>query len=176
MTRTHPLDPVIPALTLGRVTSGAFAGLIGGLFFGVLMLTDYVASGTLEDRGMLAPVSEVLGTTDAAVVWLVHALVSLAMGIVFSLAIAAHSYRSSLLWALGYGVLLWGVGGVYLLRTLTDQPIGFDSAAAFSLIGHLLYGLGLGLFYVGFHNLEIREALDAESEKWRAWGKRERES
>jgi hypothetical protein len=52
-------------------------------------------------------------------------------------------------------------------------PIVFDAGAAFALIGHLVYGLGLGIVYVAFHNLEVREALDASSEKWRAWGDHE---
>lgn len=176
MSRTHPFDPVRPGITLGRVTSGIVGGLVGGLFFGLILLTGAViADPGLEGQGLGANVGSILGTTGVVTLWAMHSLMSAAFGAIFSMFIVPNSYRSNVLWALGYGVVLWFFVGLLALRSLTGQPIAFDVDAILSLIGHLLYGLGLGVVYVAFHDLEIREALDTQSEKWRAWGRHEQE-
>lgn len=173
VTRTHPFDPLRPGLSLGRISSGAVGGLVGGLAFGALMLGNFTINKQIGDSGMVPQLHELLGTNSAGAVFTVHIATSVALGIIFSLFIAPQSYRSSILWALGYIMVAGFVGSQVVLRTLTGTPIVFDTAAAFALIGHLIYGLALGIFYVAFHNLEVREALDASSEKWRAWGDRE---
>lgn len=173
MTRTHPFDPLRPGISLGRVSSGAIGGLVGGMAFGVLMLGNFTINREIGGAGMVPQLQDLLGTPSPGVVWGVHITTSIALGVIFSLFIAPQSYRSSILWALGYIMVAGFVGSQVILRTLTGVPIVFDSAAAFALIGHLVYGLALGIIYVAFHNLEVREALDASSEKWRAWGDRE---
>ena len=174
--RTHPLDPLIPGLTLGRITSGIFAGLAGGMVFGLLMLTSFVAvSADITETGMGPLLTELLGQKQITIVWFVHMLASAAFGVIFSVFIAPHSYRSSIIWALGYATVLWALAAMWILRRLTGTPVLFDGAAAYSLIGHLLFGLTLGIVYVAFHELEVREALDAKTPKWHAWGEHERE-
>jgi hypothetical protein len=176
MHRTHPLDPFRPGVTLGRLTSGAAAGAVGGMAFGVLMLADFTVNQQTGRTGMAAMVEQFLGTQSVMAVWGVHMITSVFLGILFSALIMPQSYRSSILWALGYiaiaGFLL---SQVILRRFIVGYEIVFDAGAAFALLGHLVYGLFLGLVYVSFHNLEMREALDAQSEKWRNWGRRERE-
>lgn len=176
MTRSRPFDPLRPGLSLGRVSSGAVGGLVGGLAFGVLMLGNFTINKQIGDTGMLPQLQTLLGTPSPGAVWGVHIVTSIALGVIFSLFIAPQSYRSSILWALGYIMVAGFVGSQVILRTLVGQAIHFDAGAAFALIGHLVYGLALGIFYVAFHNLEVREALDASSEKWRAWGDREAHS
>ena len=173
MTRSHPFDPLRPGLSLGRLTSGLVAGAAGGLAFGVMMLANFTIHAQIGRTGMLQLVQDFLGTDSATMVWAVHMTTSILLGILFSLLIVPQSYRSSILWALGYILVAGFVGSQLILRTLTGNPIVFDAGAAFALIGHLVYGLVLGLVYVSFHNLEVREALDASSDKWRAWGNRE---
>lgn len=173
MTRSHPLDPFRPGLSLGRFTSGLVAGAAGGLAFGVLMLANFTINAEIGRTGMLQLVTQFLGTDSAATVWAVHMTTSILLGLLFAALVVPQSYRSSILWALGYILIAGFVGSQLILRTLTGHPIVFDAGAAFALIGHLVYGLILGLVYVGFHNLEVREALDASSDKWRAWGDRE---
>lgn len=173
MPRSHPFDPLRPGASLGRLTSGLVAGAAGGLAFGVLMLANFTIHSQIGRTGMLQLVQQFLGTDSAATVWAVHMTTSILLGVLFSVLVVPQSYRSSILWALGYVLVAGFVGSQVALRTLTGHPVVFDAGAAFALIGHLAYGLVLGLVYVAFHNLEVREALDASSEKWRAWGSRE---
>lgn len=176
MSRTHPFDPIRPQATMGRLTSGLAAGLVGGLLFGVMLLSSAVAAEPdLEGRGLGANVARLIGSTNPGLIWAVHSVMSGVFGLVFSLFIVPNSFRSNILFGLLYGAALWAVGYLFVLRTLLGLPPAFDAAAAYTLIGHLLFGLGLGATYVAFHNLEIREALDAQSEKWRVWGRNERE-
>lgn len=176
MSRTHPLDPLRPGLSLGRLTSGAVAGAVGGMAFGVLMLANFTINEQSGRTGMAELVKQFLGTGSIMIVWAVHMATSIVLGIVFSLFIMPQSYRSSILWALGYIMVAGFVSSQIILRYATGAPIDpFDPGAIFALVGHLVYGVFLGIVYVGFHNLEIREALDAQSEKWRAWGRHERE-
>ena len=173
MTRSHPLDPLRPGLALGRLTSGLVAGAAGGLAFGTLMLANFTINAEIGRTGMLQLVQQFLGTDSAATVWAVHMTTSILLGLLFSVLIVPQSYRSSILWAVGFILVAGFVGSQVILRTLVGVPIVFDAGAAFALIGHIVYGVILGLVYVSFHNLEVREALDASSEKWRAWGDRE---
>lgn len=177
MSRTHPLDPVRPGISLGRVTSGAVGGAVGGMAFGALMLANFTINEQTGRTGMVELVKAFLGTEDVLVVWGVHMFTSIALGVVFSLFILPQSYRSSVLWSLGYIMVTGFLASQIVLRVLlVGAPFNpFDAGAVFALVGHLVYGLFLGVVYVAFHNLEIREALDAQSEKWRAWGRRERD-
>lgn len=173
MSRTHPLDPLRPGLSLGRLTSGLVAGAAGGLAFGVLMLANFTINDQMGRTGMLQLVQDFLNTSDPGIVFGIHMLTSIALGLAFAVFIVPQSYRSSVLWALGYILVAGFIGSQYILRSLTGHPIVFDAGAAFALLGHLVYGMILGLVYVAFHNLEVREALDASSEKWRTWGAKE---
>ena len=176
MARTHPLEPIHPHLTLGRMAAGAVGGLVGGLFFGVMLLTDsVVADAQLDGKGILPLAEELLATTSPMVLWGIHGLMSIALGIVFSMIVSPQSYRSSILYSLLYSQIVWLAGSLFLLRSLTGEPITYDAAAVYSQMGHLLFGLGLGIFYVGFHHQEVHDALAADSPKWRAWGAREAE-
>ena len=177
MSRSHPLDPLRPGLSLGRISSGAVAGAVGGMAFGVMMLANFTINEQTGRTGMAQLLQAFLGTDSAVVVWGFHMVVSVLLGVVFSLFIMPQSYRSSILWALGYILVAGFIGSQVILRSVlvgeTFDP--FDAGAIFALVGHLVYGLFLGIVYVAFHNLEVREALDAQSERWRAWGRHERD-
>ncbi|HUR70071.1 MAG TPA: hypothetical protein VM370_12570 [Candidatus Thermoplasmatota archaeon] len=177
MSRTHPLDPLRPGFSMGRVTSGVIAGAVGGMAFGAMMLANFTINEQTGRTGMADLLMAFLGTDSAMLVFGFHMLVSVALGIVFSIFIMPQSYRSSILWALGYVVVAGFIGSQVILRKLlVGAPFDpFDAGAIFALVGHLVYGVFLGVVYVSFHNLEIREALDAQSEKWRDWGRHERE-
>ncbi|HET6405281.1 MAG TPA: hypothetical protein VFH78_11590 [Candidatus Thermoplasmatota archaeon] len=152
------------------------AGAVGGMAFGVLMLANFTVNEQTGRTGMVELVKQFLGTDSLMIVWSVHMATSVALGLAFSLFILPQSYRSSVLWALGYIMVVGFVGSQVILRYLAGAPFDpFDAGAIFALVGHLVYGLFLGLVYVSFHNLEIREALEARSERWRDWGRHELE-
>lgn len=175
MARTHPFEPIHPHLTLGRLAAGAVGGIVGGLLFGVMLLTDFlIRDPTLGGKGMVPLAQEVLGSTSPMLLWGIHALMSIALGLIFSMVISPRSYRSSILYALGYSQIVW-IGSLVVLRSLTGETLEYDPAAVYSQMGHALFGLGLGIFYVGFHHEEVRDAMRAQSEKWRKWGEKERQ-
>src|SRR5206468_633095 len=93
MTRSHPLDPLRPGISLGRVSSGAVGGAVGGLLFGVLMLGNFTINKQIGGTGMLPQIQGLLGTSDPAPVWAIHFATSVALGVIFSLFIAPQSYR-----------------------------------------------------------------------------------
>lgn len=175
MPRSAPLEVVRPGLTLGRLTSGLVAGAAGGLAFGALMLANFTINREVGRTGMVALTRQLLGSDSVAVLWAVHMAVSMLLGALFAAIVAPRSYRSSILFALSYGALAWLVGATVALRALVGAPIDLDAGAVFSLVGHLVYGLVLGAAYVAFHDLEVREALDSASPRWRAWGDHERD-
>ena len=63
----------------------------------------------------------------------------------------AYSYGSGMAWGMVYGLLWWLLGIVTLFAMLLRQPVDWSLPAVVglypSLVGHLLYGAGLGLFY-----------------------------
>src|SRR5882672_8869180 len=60
MTRSHPLDPLRPGLSLGRISSGAVGGLVGGMAFGVLMLGNFTINKQIGDTGMVPQLQQLL--------------------------------------------------------------------------------------------------------------------
>lgn len=174
--RVHP--------TSGRAAAGAVAGGVGGLLFGALMFTSFSVLATgVTSVGLLPRVAQVLEPvpgpvwTTTLLVWTVHMVMSLLFGVVFSAFVAPHSYRWSILWGLVYSVLLWLGGVVLALPLLLGEPVMLTAEALYSLVGHLMFGVGLGATYVGFHDLEVREGTDGTvGEKHAAWARRERDA
>lgn len=162
-----------PGASSARVAAGAMGGVVGGLLFGVLMLGHFIADAETGRTGMAQLMMQFLGSSSPTLVWAVHVATSLALGIAFGLVFAPTSYRTSLIVAVCYALVAGFIGSQLVLRTVLGYPIVFDAGAMFALIGHLVYGAGLGLAYPWFHRLEMREALSAESPRVRAWGWRE---
>lgn len=173
-----------PHPTSGRAAAGAVAGGVGGLLFGALMFTRFSVLATgVTSIGLLPQVSELLAPLPGPVwattlaIWTLHMAMSIVFGVIFSLFVSPHNYKWSLLWAFVYSVVLWLVGAVVLLPTLVGQPVDVGADELYSLVGHLLFGLGLGATYVGFHRVEVTEGLDGTTtEKHAAWARRERDA
>lgn len=124
----------------GRLLAGVVGGLAGGLLFGVLM----------QMMGMISMVAMLVGTEAAAVGWLVHLAISAFIGATFALIFAPVAKRvvSALFLGMGYGVVWWVLGGLVLMPARLGMPVfQFGAAAWQSLMGHLIYGLLLGLVY-----------------------------
>lgn len=167
--------PLRPGLTVGRVTSGLAGGVAGGLLFGALLLTTAVMAPDPDEPSVGASAVEFLGTSSIVVLWLAHMTMSCILGVLFAVIVPPDSLRTGALLGIAYGAALWLVTYMVALRALTGAPFAFDAAAAYALIGHLLYGAGLGLVYVAFHRLEVREAILSESTRMQRWGRRERD-
>jgi uncharacterized membrane protein YagU involved in acid resistance len=103
--------------------------------------------------GALPKVANLVGSNSPAVGFLVHLTISIIIGSSFGLLFKrqAYSYGAGMSWGVLYGLLWWFLGALTMFPALLRQPVdwslGTATANYASLIGHLLYGLGLGLFY-----------------------------
>lgn len=134
----HPF--VLPTVT-HRAGYGAVGGLAGGVVFGLLM----------QGMGMIPMVAMLVGSESVAVGWVVHLAISAAFGIGFAVVLgsAASTLVRSVVLGLGYGVVWWVLGALLLMPARLGMPVLELSTTAWqSLVGHLLYGLVLGLVYV----------------------------
>jgi uncharacterized membrane protein YagU involved in acid resistance len=140
-----------------RVSSGglsalgrdALAGSVGGLLFTLVM----------TGSGFLTTVAGLVGSDSTAAGFVIHLLISIGVGISYG-RLFRHQSRAlgtALGWGLSYGFFWWVVGPLTLLPMLMGGPPMWAAPAAAasfsSLIGHLVFGIGLGLT---FHLLELR--------------------
>lgn len=129
--------------SLRGVLMGQVAGIVGGLFFTFVMLS----TDTLPRVGSL------LGGESSLYGFFVHLLIAMIIGSTYGLFFhrAAFSYGSGLGWGLSYGFLWWLLGPGTLFFILLREPVDWSLAATVdrypALVGHLFYGMGLGLFF-----------------------------
>ncbi len=134
---------------LRAVARGAFAGMIGGLVFTVIMVRI----------GVLPTVARLVGASSPWAGFVVHLVIANLIGASFGLLFLRRSVDagSALGWGISYGFFWWILGPLTLLPVLLGVAPRWtpEVAAALmaSLIGHLAYGAALG---ITFHFLEAR--------------------
>lgn len=123
-----------------RVAYGVAGGLAGGLVFGALM----------QMMGMISMIAGLVGATSPAVGWVVHLAISAFIGATFALLFATWATRlvSAALIGMGYGVVWWVLGALIIMPARLGMGVFmFNPTAWQSLMGHLVYGLILGLVF-----------------------------
>jgi uncharacterized membrane protein YagU involved in acid resistance len=144
---------------LGRaLLGGGVAGVFGGWAFGKWM-----------EQVNFFPLIAGLVNSDARMVGvLLHFAIAITIGASFGLLFQREirGFGSSLVWGAAYGLLWWFVGPLTLLPLLRHHPLdwsyGHASVLFGSLVGHIVYGLVVGLTYASFDRLWVRmlEASD----------------
>ncbi|EXF25766.1 membrane protein [Nesterenkonia sp. AN1] len=127
------------------VSAGILGGLAGGLLFGALMAM----------MGMLPMIASLVGSSSAGVGFGVHLVISvvIALGLVVLLGHAFSSYGRGALIGLIYGALWWVLGPLLIMPLMMGMPVFvLDATALWSLMGHLIYGLILGVVVVAVLN------------------------
>jgi len=125
------------------ILMGIAAGIVGGLLFTIVMV----------GIGALPQVASLVGARSAFAGFIVHLIIAVIIGISYGLLFQreAYSYGAGLAWGLVYGLLWWFVGAITLFPMFLRQPVDWSLQTVTmlypSLIGHLLYGAGLGLFF-----------------------------
>jgi uncharacterized membrane protein YagU involved in acid resistance len=122
---------------------GGFAGTIGGWAFGKWM----------AQVDFFPLIAGLVHSTSPGVGMVLHFLFASIIGATFGLLFQRdlRGYGSSIGWGFGYGLLWWFLGPLTLLPLL--QGVGIDwsyvrGAELFgSLIGHIVYGVVVGLLY-----------------------------
>jgi len=133
-----------PPLSLPRgLVGGSLAGIVGGWVFGKWM-----------ERAHFFPlIAGIVNSTSPAVGVALHFLIAVTIGATFGVLFQRQirGFGSSLGWGAAYGLLWWFIGPLTLLPLLTRKPIDWSSQHAGdlfgSLVGHVVYGLIVGLIY-----------------------------
>ncbi|MEM7334563.1 MAG: hypothetical protein AAF490_20975 [Chloroflexota bacterium] len=144
--------------SLKGLLMGQVAGIVGGLLFTTVM----VATNSLPR------VASLVGGNTAVLGFVVHLLIAFVIGSTYGIFFqnAAYSYGAGMGWGLVYGMLWWLLGPGTFFFILLRQPVDWSLAATTArypaLVGHLLYGMGLGLT---FQYLIRRYDTHTESQK-----------
>jgi uncharacterized membrane protein YagU involved in acid resistance len=133
------------------------AGLVAGVLFGVLMQMMTVPAENGMRMPMMEMVAKVVRSDSIAVGWLYHLFNSAVIGAVFAVVLGnlVRGLSEGAGWGVAYGVFWWVLGAQILMPLLLGMP-AFASLrmapmrmiALGSLIGHIIYGLVLGLAFV----------------------------
>lgn len=126
-----------PFALVPAITASITGGLAGGVVFGMLM----------QMMGMIGMVAQLVGSTSTPVGWIVHLVISAAIGGGFGLVGARFLTRTPAAIAAGavYGMAWWVLGPLLLMPAKLGMPLfHLDSTAGQSLMGHLVFGMVLG--------------------------------
>jgi hypothetical protein len=126
--------------TTHRVGYGIAGGVAGGIVFGLLM----------QMMGMIEMVAKLVGSSSPAVGWVVHLAISAFIGATFALLLGSRVTRlmPAAVFGMGYGVVWWVLGALLIMPAQLGMAVlVFNATAWQSLMGHLLFGLVLGLVY-----------------------------
>jgi hypothetical protein len=141
------------------LVAGGFAGTVGGLIF-----SRWVASG--DYFPLLAGYGPLSVSRSAIVV--LHFGVALLIGVTFGLLFQrdVRGYGSCMGWGLGYAIFWWFLGQLTLLPLAAHRPLDWSAdqgAAVFgSLVGHILYGLILGVTYATLDRFWVRLFIQSD--------------
>ena len=125
------------------ITTGAIAGLGGGVLFGMLM-------GMM---GMLPMVGMLVRQESAIVGFVVHLVISAILGALYGFIAGRLPYT----WTVGivggavFGIIWWILGALIsmpLMLGMNDMVMVIGQAQWMSLMGHMIYGIATGLLFV----------------------------
>lgn len=123
-----------------RVGYGIIGGLAGGVVFGLLM----------QMMDMIGMVAQLVGSSSAAVGWIVHLAISTFIGATFAVLLGslAKALLPAALIGMGYGVVWWVLGALLIMPAQLGMSVfELNTTAWQSLMGHLLFGLVLGIVF-----------------------------
>ncbi|MDQ0278828.1 putative membrane protein YagU involved in acid resistance [Arthrobacter silviterrae] len=125
-----------------RALAGVAGGLAGGIVFGMLMAM----------MGMLPMIASLAGSHSAWVGFGVHLVISVLIGLGLTVLFGNRlltGYRRGAVFGLGYGIIWWVLGPLLIMPAMLGMPLfALDLTAVLSLMGHMIYGVILGLVAV----------------------------
>jgi hypothetical protein len=141
------------------IVGGGVAGTLGGIIFG-----RWVASG--DYFPLLVGYGDL--TVSRSTIVILHFGVALVIGATFGILFQhdIRGYGSSMGWGLGYAIFWWFLGQLTLLPWAAHRPLDWSAErGAFvfgSLIGHILYGLILGIAYAALDRFWVRLFIQSD--------------
>jgi hypothetical protein len=147
------------AFNWGRaIVVGGFSGLLGGMIFGRWM-----------SAGDFFPLLAGLGVihshkTTVALHFGIAILIGASFGLLFQRDV--RGYGSSMGWGLGYGIFWWFLGPLTVLPLLTGTGLDWSADQGTtlfgSLVGHILYGMIVGVAYATVDRLWVRLFIQSD--------------
>jgi hypothetical protein len=140
------------------IVAGGFAGTLGGFIFG-----RWVSSG--DYFPLLAGFGEL---ASRSMTIFLHFAVALLIGVAFGLLFQrdVRGYGSCMGWGLGFGIFWWFFGPLTILRLASGMSLDWSaeqgSAVFGSLVGHILYGLILGVAYATIDKIWVRLFIQSD--------------
>jgi len=140
------------------MVAGGLAGLLGGFIF-----DRWMSAG--EFFPLLSGLSE-LPSRSAGLT--LQFFIAVLMGVIFGLLFQrdVRSYGSCMGWGVGYAILWWFLGPMTVLPLLSRTPLDWSSengSAMFgALVGHILYGLILGVSYATLDKIWVRLFIQSD--------------
>ena len=140
------------------IVAGGFAGTLGGLIFG-----RWVSSG--DYFPLLAGFGEL---SSRSMTIALHFVIALLIGVTFGLLFQrdVRDYGPCMGWGLGFGIFWWFFGPLTLLRLAARMPLDWSAeqgrAVFGSLVGHILYGLILGVAYATIDKIWVRLFIQSD--------------
>ncbi len=133
---------------------GGSAGLIGGWLFGSAM-------GHTADFDALVVGGIQTGGDGGMIPIVLHVLAALVIGAGFGLLFQCdvRGFGSNMGWGVAYGMLWWFIGPLTLRPLWSGEPLDWSSDAGTeyfgSFVGHVIYGLVIGLTYAVIDRLWV---------------------
>lgn len=123
--------------------TGALAGIIGGIPFGIMMAM----------MGMMPMIGMLVRVESAFVGVLVHALISAITGAIYAIFAVRFSltWRNAILGGMVYGVIWWVLGALILMPAMLgmfEMIFVIQQMQWLSLMGHIIFGVVLALAFV----------------------------
>jgi uncharacterized membrane protein YagU involved in acid resistance len=137
---------------------GSLAGIVGGWAFGRWM----------EQVDFFPLIAGLVGSTSRMAGVTLHFIIAVVIGASFGLLFQrdVRGYGSSASWGMAYGLLWWFLGPLTIMPLWLGQGLDWSymrAAALFgSLVGHVIYGLLLGLIYALLDRLWIGFFYDSD--------------
>ena len=120
------------------IVAGVAGGAAGGMVFGMMM----------QMMGRMPMVASLAGSNSVAIGWATHLAISMVLGAGFGLLLGGRRLTIGTALASGgvYGMVWWVLGALILMPLRLGMPvIHLDAMAWQSLMGHLMFGMVLGL-------------------------------
>ena len=130
---------------------GGVAGIVGGWAFG----------GWMAQVGFFPLIAGLVNSDSVMVGRTLHFGIAVVIGASFGLLFQrdVRGFGSCLGWGMAYGILWWFLGPLTLLPILRGSPLDWSyqqGGTLFgSLVGHVIYGLLLGLVYAALDRLWV---------------------
>ena len=124
-------------------TSGAIAGLGGGLVFGMMMAM----------MGMLPMVGMLVRQENAVIGFIVHMFISAVIGSIYGIVASRlpHTYLVGVVAGTVNGVVWWILGALTMMPILlgmNQMVFVIGEPQWISLMGHIIFGVVTGLIFV----------------------------